>query len=378
MQLHRFSYSFVLGIMCVLAALIMAGCCDCDDPPEDICTDPDCLSKCNFEAECNRLQDPLLLSLNLTSPVTAVGDIDEAQRRVIITVPHGTDLSNARASFSASQGAELSPNPTNGLDLRSRSMDLTLQTSIASKTYRLQVRIERPDLPSFAEGWYKVFNNQGIGAACAIEKNGDDAYLFNRAGDRYVEVKNGFAREYSLSGGSGPLRDCAPLTGLTAAQIAPSGNHYFFSRDGKQWQVRRNVNDCGTSDLLSSYGQANSHPFRLIGVEAALMYKVTGKPDRTFHFSRATSQYHTLASGSFTSPDPVREWGVNIPFSRVGAAMHLRVNLRELYPDRVSTNQFESVQVIFNEAGTHFACYHYERNQGRPYGFSDVYPIVEE
>ncbi len=366
--------------MCVLAAVIMVGCkCDCDDPPEDLCMDPDCQSKCNLEAECNRLQDPLLLSFNLTSPVTAVGDIDEAQRFIIITVPHGTDLGNARASFSASQGAELSPNPTDGLDLRSRSMDLTLQTGIARKTYRLQVRIERPDLPSFAEGWYKVFNNQGIGAACAIEKNGDDAYLFNQAGNRYVEVKNGLAREYSLSTGQGPLRDCAPLTGLTAAQLAPSGNHYFFSREGKQWQVHRNVNDCGSPVRLTSFGE--NHPFLLIGVEAAMLYVRPTTIDRAYYFSRQTSQHQTLYdpnNGKFKSPQPVREWGGGIPFSGVGAALHLRVNLRELYPDRVSTNQFGSVQVIFNEAGTYFACYHYERSEGRPYGFSDVYPIVEE
>lgn len=368
-----YTYSF---LVMVLVTLIISGCCDCDDP--DVCMDADCLKRCELESACDILQNPQLTSFQLTSPVMAVGVIDESQRKISVTVPHGTDLSTALASFSASGDATLVPNPTFPFDLSSRSFPFQLQTEIASKTYTLEVKIARPELPGFAEDWYMIFNNQGIGAACAISQNGDDAFLFNQAGDRYVEVKDGVVRSYSLPGG-GPLGGCSGLTGVTAAELSQNGLiYYLYADQGEDW-YRRNQSNCVGPDPLFIFGPNGTHPFRNTGIEAAMLYRLDqAGTNRTWHFNRTIPQRAVLYDGDFRqTPVSLDQWGLGgIPFDKVGAALHLRVNLQELYPDRVSISTAGSVQILFNGAGTHFVCYHFEGSQN--YGFSEIYPIIEE
>ncbi len=235
--------------------------------------------------------------------------------------------------------------------------------------------------PTFVKDWYGIFNNEGIGVALAIDKDQNNAYLFNQAGDKYVLSQNGeIGNTFDLNGSSGPLAGC-PFDAIGAAQNAGASS-YFFNTTGMEWAILYSTGEWSEPESIHTYGVDGSHPFLTApvgepGVGSASIYT----NGRTYHFDRRGLRYtlyNSANGGSFGAPSGLEEWGgnlgpqYNIPFLEegVGAALQLKVDLG-FYDGTTGSKDY--AQILFSKDGKSFSIYHGGTNRG----FTPVYQIAE-
>ena len=238
--------------------------------------------------------------------------------------------------------------------------------------------------PTFVHGWYGVFNNEGIGAALALDQDQNNAILFNQAGDKYVLSQNGVVgQEYSLSSSDGPLAGC-PLERVSAAQVQGEA-YYLFDETGEQFCIQHSSGAWSTIHSLFIWGVDGSHPFLNppvgeAGVGSSLYYT----NGRSIHFDSRGQRwvvYNPANGGSFGTSTGLEDWGgnqgpeFNIPFlgDGVGPALQLKVDM-DFYNNAGAPPSGEDwAQILFSKDGKSFSIYH-----GHPSrGFTPTYRITE-
>ncbi|MEO1450317.1 MAG: hypothetical protein AAFV07_12365 [Bacteroidota bacterium] len=322
---------------------------------------------------------PKLKSFRLTAPVSASGIIDQETGLITLNVPHGTDLSEARASVTLSEGSEISPDPEMGIDLSSLARTFVVETGEERETYRLEINITPPNLPDVLKSWYKVFGNEGIGAATGLGDETDDVLLFNRAGTRYAHIVNNEVQGFfDLDDPLGRLSGC-PLNQVGAAQLHRRGTIFLFDAEGTNYVGKISDGSWQSSAHISAWGGNNDHPFRNAvggtpaGVEAAL-YSNANSDVLNFvtHFNATGNQWGVYSNNSerWTGSRPLSTFGGNgIPFQNVSAACRIKTNVAGIYPGE----QGERVlYALFNWEGTAVVFYSSILRK-----FSEVYPLVE-
>jgi len=241
--------------------------------------------------------------------------------------------------------------------------------------------------PPFISGWYNLFNGGGIGAACAIDPQQNNVFLFNSAGTEYAVSQNGEIKgTYRITDtqNSHPLMGC-PIDSVSVALAFMNGNLYFFDKDGLNWVMKTPTGNWTEPASLSTWGKDNTHPFRegardIPGLGAACNWV---DQNRAVYFDR-TGQYYvkeTISDNSFTGIAPLTSWGEDkgpqwsMPFIGSGVGVAVQV-YTDIFMPTVSTGIVppgkENHQVFFNQEGTKVAIY-----TGNA-GFSPVYSLVPE
>jgi len=236
--------------------------------------------------------------------------------------------------------------------------------------------------PTFIHGWFDLFGGEGIGAACAVNSEQHNAYLFSRDGTKYAVSINGeIAGIYDLAGTTGPLSGC-PIDSVGSALVFPNDNIYLFDMSGLNYTVRSTTGSWSSIIDLYYWGDDNSCPYLPSkrsnpGAGACLGYGTY----RTIMFDRS-GQYYSIYNtndGTFTNPVPLSSWGAStgpewsIPFQGDGVGHALQV-LTEGFIPSPKTGEIPGgkwyYQVLFNADGTKCAIY----SGGE--GFSPVYDLV--
>lgn len=80
-----------------------------------------------------------LTSFQITSPISAVGVIDNTAQTVTLTVPYGTELTNVQGTATINDGATISPDISAGVDFSNLSVDFTVTNGDVVTVYTVQV-----------------------------------------------------------------------------------------------------------------------------------------------------------------------------------------------------------------------------------------------
>ncbi|MFW5706485.1 MAG: DUF4960 domain-containing protein [Bacteroidota bacterium] len=83
--------------------------------------------------------DARITMFNFTSPVVAIGIIDEDAKTITVNVPFGTDLSNVLVEVVATEGATITPDPSSGIDFTSMVVDFDVTVGSTTNTYTVTV-----------------------------------------------------------------------------------------------------------------------------------------------------------------------------------------------------------------------------------------------
>lgn len=96
------------------------------------------------------------------------------------------------------------------------------------------------------------------------------------------------------------------------------------------------------------WGENHTHPFRNVGVGAALNVRHDADPKKTYFFNKAGTEFaaYSSSSNSFGGAVPLWKWGkdYSCPFEAVGAAMDVSVGTRE-------------IACLFNYEGTEYTLF---------------------
>lgn len=86
--------------------------------------------------------EAFITMFNFSSPVKAIGVIDETTNTITVNVPYGTDLTNVIASVTLSEkDAIITPNPASPIDYSSLSVDFTVKNGDKTTNYTVKVVI---------------------------------------------------------------------------------------------------------------------------------------------------------------------------------------------------------------------------------------------
>ena len=232
--------------------------------------------------------------------------------------------------------------------------------------------------PGFTHSWFGIFNNEGIGAACAIDSEQDNVILFNQAGTDYAQIIDGEVQgifQLGDPGDQGRLAGC-PIAPAGAAQVLGEQIR-IFSRDGLSYVWQLADGTWGAIRGLDLWGVDGQHAFLEdnfggpAGVGAAFQSRwiSPGTTLRSVHFNQAGNRYVVYTGDTYEGPHALEEWGGNtnsIPFAQVGPGIH--INTSEQIGASNETGRYE---FLFNKAGTAFTIF----GAG---GFTEVYTIAME
>ncbi len=236
--------------------------------------------------------------------------------------------------------------------------------------------------PEFMKGWYNLFDSVGIGAACAISPDQNNAYLFSKDGTKYAVSINGEINGvFDVQGSAGPLSG-GPIDSIGSAVVFPNGALYFFDMSGLHYEALSQEGHWSGIIDLKYWGIDNTCPFREgaranPGVGACLNYS----KDRIIMFDK-DGQFWVLyntSTGVFADVNPINTWGASngpewsIPFQGDGVGVALQVKTKNFIPNPhtgVVPDEIALLEVLFNHDGTKAAVY------GGGVGFSPVYDLV--
>lgn len=213
------------------------------------------------------------------------------------------------------------------------------------------------DPPYWAEGWFCVFQGEGISAATSLGVGQDNALLFNEDGTQYaLSIDGNIDAVYDVYdpnfNSPGPLSGC-PFTAVEAAHV--QGDAIYLIEKGSYRYVTKRA-DWGAITELDQWGDNGTHPFLSSGVGAGLGYT----NGRSIHFNVQGTQWavYLPSTGEFTNASPFTndKWGNDgtMPFigTGVGAGLEIRA-VDNFLPN--GSGQLATFHVLFNKAGTGFA-----------------------
>lgn len=92
---------------------------------------------CNNDDDDDVKLPTQITALTISSPVVAVGIVDEASKSIDIPVPFGTDVSNLVGTMTVSDGATVSPNLSAGVDFSGGAVTFTVTNGGDESTYSI-------------------------------------------------------------------------------------------------------------------------------------------------------------------------------------------------------------------------------------------------
>ena len=332
------------------------------------------LAACSESDEELITVEPEIFTFSINAPITVEGLINTADREIIIPVDRATNVSNLFGTATFSEGATLSPSIEDGVDFSARAVDFTLTLNGETVVYTVVIDVDYPSLPPVAQPWFRVFDGEGIGAACALGPNSKDVLFFNQAGTEYAQiVENSIVGYLGLQDPNGPISDC-PYIAVGAAH-AFGDNIYVYPLNGTSWASLKG-NELPADEKPLSEGWAGEHPFQNMNPGVSSGHYYTN--NRVVHFSGDGTQWvvYDPSGPDFGDPKSLDVWGGSLwggtlPFDAVGPALQIQTDLNPLF-EAVVSNEIDYVQILFDQAGKEFVFYH------GTYGFSEVFNIAED
>lgn len=320
-------------------------------------------------------EDALLITrFSITSPISKIGVISPSANEILVKVEPGTNLSNLVGEATFTEGARLTPDIEGGVDFSSREVNFILSKDGESVEYKVIIEVEYPELPETAKNWFRVFDDEGIGAACSIDPQQENVLLFNQDGTRYAQIVGGVLQGYfDVQSSEGIIRD-NPFSSVGSAHQFNS-KIYVFDDTGAQWASLDGSEEIADGNPLD-FGWGGNHPFVEPvfggpGIGAGLYYS----SNRVIHFSKDGTRWviYDPTNASFTDETALNNWGTiygGIPFQKVGVALTIYTQLNPIFPE-APTSETDQVFVLFNEEGKEFVFYQFD------YGFSEIFSLVE-
>lgn len=202
----------------------------------------------------------------------------------------------------------------------------------------------------------------------SINNGAPISYQVRSLNDPSIVVKANLATSYTVE-------ECTNITGgiPTFTDARQSVGAAWFNVESQRFKMillDAQNNDFvllnGLSEIVGPYGlweysDNNTHPFRNIGVSAALNIRHDADPEKTYFFNEDGTKFcaYTPASNAFSQSVDLYKWGTDYscPFDSIGAAMDVSVGTRE-------------IACLINKAGTQYTLFE-SGNFSTPRSISD-------